>query len=327
MQPMALFPVVEDDAEQRLDRFLRKLLPGATLPHVFKLVRTGRVRVDGSRARPERRLAEGEVVEIRLGDDRLEELLRGEEAAPPAAAGPIEILRRDRHLLAVNKPPFLPVHPGREDDEDHLLGRLQAHLGPGRPSHTFRPALAHRLDRDTSGVVLVGLSAAGLRGLNADMKARRMEKLYLALVRGVPDRAGGRIEARLVKEGENRGEPRVRVSRSRNAMSATTEWTRLASRGGAALLSVRLLTGRMHQIRVHLAHIGHPVLGDGRYGDRRENERLRGRCGLWRQFLHAASVTLPHPVTREQVRVEAPLPADLRRTLGHLGIPLPGRKA
>ena len=194
---MAFFEVAEDDAEQRLDRFLRKLLPRATLPHVFKLVRTGKVRVDGGRAKPERRLSRGESVEIRLPDARLADLLRPEDAAAPRP-GPVSILHRDRHLLAVDKPPFLPVHQGREDDDDHLIGRLHALLEEGRTSHTFRPALAHRLDRDTSGVVLVGLTAAGLRGLNADMKARRMKKEYLALVRGSPRNNRGTVTARLV---------------------------------------------------------------------------------------------------------------------------------
>ncbi len=317
---MAEFTVAEDDAEQRLDRFLRKLLTRATLPHVFKLVRTGKVRIDGKRGKPERRLAVGEVVEIRLPDVRLAEMLAPGGAATPAATGPVSVLHRDEHLMAVDKPPFLPVHPGNEGDEDHLIGRLQALIGNERQSHTFRPALAHRLDQDTSGVVLVGLSAAGLRGLNADMKARRIDKEYFALVRGSPKRDEGTIDLPLLKSDDAKRAPRVRVSQSRHALPARTEWVVVSRGQGFSLLRVKLLTGRMHQIRVHLAHVGHPVAGDPKYGDRRENETLKGRHGLWRQFLHARMVRLPHPVTREEVVVESPVPEDLRRTMRGVGV-------
>jgi 23S rRNA pseudouridine955/2504/2580 synthase len=317
---MALFRVAEDDADQRLDRFLRKLLPHATLPHVFKLVRTGKVRVDGKKARPERRLRTDEEVEIRLPDDRLGNLLASPEEAPEAMSGPVEVLYRDEHLMAVDKPPFLPVHAGREGDGDHLIGRLQALVADERRSHTFRPALAHRLDRDTSGVVLMGLSAAGLRGLNADMKARRIEKEYVALVHGSPRGHEGEIDAPLLKEDDAHQTPRVRVSRSPDALPARTRWSVLARGDGYTLLRVRLVTGRTHQIRVHLAHVGHAVAGDPRYGDRRDNERLKGRCGLWRQFLHAETVALPHPVTRDRLRISSPLPRDLVRTLSEVGL-------
>jgi 23S rRNA pseudouridine955/2504/2580 synthase len=317
---MARFRVAEDDADQRLDRFLRKLLPHATLPHVFKLVRTGKVRVDGRKARPERRLRVGEDVEIRVPDARLGDLVASPDDRPAVRSGPVDILYRDEHLMAVDKPPFLPVHPGREGDDDHLIGRLQALIANERSSHTFRPALAHRLDRDTSGVVLVGLSAAGLRGLNADMKARDIEKEYLALVRGSPSGREGEIDAPLLREDDARKAPRVRVSHSRHARPALTRWTVLARGDGHTLLRVGLLTGRTHQIRVHLSHIGHAVAGDPRYGDRRENERLKGRCGLWRQFLHAAVVALPHPVTRQRTRIESPLPRDLVKTLDEVGL-------
>ncbi len=317
---MAEFTVAEDDADQRLDRFLRKLLTRATLPHVFKLVRTGKVRVDGKRGKPERRLAAGEVVEIRLPDVRLAEMLAPDRRPAPAASGPVAILHRDEHLMAVDKPPFLPVQPGNEGDEDHLIGRVLALVGDERHSHTFRPALAHRLDQDTSGVVLVGLTAAGLRGLNADFKARRIDKEYLALVRGSPRGDEGAIDLPLLKRDDANRAPRVKVSTSRHARPARTEWTVVRRGKGFTLLRVKILTGRMHQIRVHLAHVGHPVAGDPKYGDRRENETLKGRHGLWRQFLHARMVRLPHPVTREETVIEAPVPADLERTMRGVGV-------
>ena len=319
------FTVREDDAGQRVDRFLRKLLVRATLPAIFKLLRTGRVRVDGGRVKPERRLDAGEVVEIRLPPDRVAELLpprRAEEAAD--AAGAVDVVWRDQDVMVVNKPALLPVHPGDAGEADHLIGRVQALVAGERRSHTFRPALAHRLDQGTSGLVLVGLSARGLRGLSAALKARAVRKEYLALVLGSPAEDEGRIDVSLKKRDEDRGrETVVYVSTSKHAAAADTRWRVMKRGDGLTLLAVRIVTGRTHQIRVHLAHLGHPIAGDARYGDRLTNERLKGAWGLWRPFLHAWRLELDHPVTGERLAVAAPLPRDLVRVLEGVRIPTP----
>jgi len=279
------------------------------------------VRVDGKKAKPERRLEAGEVIELRLPSERLDEMMPPRRAEDRAEAGPVEVVWRDADVMVVDKPAQLPVHPGDAGERDHLIGRVQALVAGERSSHTFRPALAHRLDQGTSGLVLVGLSARGLRGLNAALKARTVHKEYLALVVGSPPTDEGRIDVPLKKRDEDLGrETIVYVSSSKHAAAADTRW-RVIERGeGFSLLGVRIVTGRTHQIRVHLAHLGHPIVGDARYGDRAANERLKGAWGLWRPFLHAWRLELDHPVTGERLAVVAPLPRDLSRALASAGI-------
>ncbi len=311
--------IVADDAGQRLDRFLRKYLRGASLPTVYKLIRTRQVTVNGERPKPERRLAEGDVLRLYPGERRLGDLRgrRGEGRGGGAPA--LEVLFEDEHLLAVAKPPFLLVHPGEEGEEPTLVDAVLAHVGRGA-ARTFRPSLAHRLDRLTSGVVLVGKTAAGLRGLTDALRSGGVDKVYLALALGdAPDR--GEVDAPLAKQdlrGSDR--PRVRVDDG-EGKSARTLFVTLARRRGLSLLLVRPRTGRTHQIRAHLAHIGHPIAGDPTYGDRETNGALRGRHGLWRQWLHAFAVGLAHPVTGAPLRIIAPLPEDLSRVLAGEGFP------
>ena len=312
-----------DDAGQRVDRFLRKYLPRATLPLVFKLLRTKQVVVNGRRARPEDRLAEGDALTLFLGE-RLRDLRaeprteRRKGGTPPRLA----VLHRDADVLAVDKPARLLVHEGEAGDEPTLLDAVLRAF-PGRRGHTFRPALAHRLDRDTSGVVLVGLSAEGLRGLEEAFRRRKVRKTYLALVLGVPEPREGSVDAPLRRQDVPKGDrPKVFVGGARDP-EAVTDYRVLGAASGFALVEARPRTGRTHQIRAHLRHIGHPILGDPSYGDRRRNEEARGRFGLWRPFLHAWRVELAHPVTGERLLVEAPLPEELRRVLEAAGIPLP----
>jgi 23S rRNA pseudouridine955/2504/2580 synthase len=307
-----------DDAGQRVDRFLRKYLPRATLSLVFKLLRTKQVLVNGRKARPEDRLAEGDVVTHFLGD-RTRDLRSGPAERKGTASPALEILHRDADVLAVNKPARLLVHEGDAGDEPTLIDAVLRAF-PGRRGHTFRPALAHRLDRDTSGVVLVGLTAPGLRGLEEALRRRKVRKTYLALVVGVPGPPEGVIDAPLRRQDVPKGDrPKVFVGGARDP-EAVTEYRVVGEGAGLALVEAFPRTGRTHQIRVHLAHIGHPVLGDRTYGDRRRNAEARTRHGLWRQFLHASRVELEHPVTGKRLVVEAPLPEELLRVLAATGV-------
>ncbi len=328
-----------DDAGQRVDRFVRKYLPRATFSLVFKLLRTRQVVVNDRRAAPEDRLQTGDAVTLFLGERRLADLRgpgKGVGRAAPAAP-PLEVLYRDADVLAVNKPARLLVHEGGSPGTRRASGGsptpgavgeptlIDAVLRrfPARGSHTFRPALAHRLDRDTSGVVLVGLSAEGLRGLVAALRLRKVEKTYLALLLGVPRPPEGVVDLPLRREEFVTGRgPKVHAG-GRGALAARTSYRVLAEARGLALVEARPHTGRTHQIRAHMAALGHPVLGDPTYGDRARNEEARRRHGLWRQFLHARAVALRHPVTGEPLRVEAPLPGELRRVLDSIGISLP----
>jgi len=308
----------KDDAGQRLDRFLRKYLPRASLPTIFKLIRTRQVKVNGKRAKPECRLEVDDTLVLHFAERRLAELRGAQGRREPAPAPALDILREDEHVLAVAKPPFLLVHPGRDGREATLVDSVAAYLGPSA-SKTFEPALAHRLDRLTSGVVLVGKTAEGLRGLTQALRRGKVRKTYLALVSGEMEEEEGKISAPLRRQ-EIHGSDRPRVTVDRDlGKRAETQFKVLERSRGLTLLEVRPLTGRTHQIRAHLRYAGHPIVGDPTYGDRALNRVFRGRHSLWRQWLHALSVAFRHPVTGKDMEVSAPLPADLVRVLAAEG--------
>ena len=321
---MTSLRIGRDDAGQRVDRFLRKALPRSSLGNLFRMLRKGVVRVDGRRVEGDRRLAEGEVVEIRVAEESLRAL---EPAGTAATAGPrrpaadasrVRVLHRDEDVLAVDKPPHLLVQPGDGDSGPTLQDQVLALVGRG-DARTFVPSLAHRLDRDTSGVVLFGLSARGLRGLTEAFRARKVEKRYLALVAGSPPEDRFTVDLPLARDlsDDTRG-ARMKVSRSEDARSAVTDFAVLArdDERGFALIEARPRTGRTHQIRAHLRAAGFPIVGDPKYGDPRRDPRWRAMTGLRRQFLHAWRVAFAHPAAPERrVEVESALPPDLRRAL------------
>ncbi|MCE9638225.1 MAG: RluA family pseudouridine synthase [Planctomycetes bacterium] len=326
-----------DDAGQRLDRFLRKLLPASALGNLFKILRKGLVRVNGRRADGELRLAEGDKVEIRIADDALRGLREGgalgefgqkvterrEPSAFPPNTPKLKVLFRDEHVLAVDKPPFVLVQPGEGGDDATLDQQVLAFIGPGE-SLTFHPGLAHRLDRGTSGIVLFGLSAEGLRGLTEAFRHRKVEKRYVALVWGNPEKDEFTVDLPLARDpsDESRGK-RVKVSRGADAQEAETHFTVLGRNTdwGLALIEARPKTGRTHQIRAHLRAVGLPIVGDPTYGDPRKEREKTGSGRLRRQFLHAWSIRLAHPAGLDaEIRVRSPAPEDLRRTLAWAGL-------
>jgi 23S rRNA pseudouridine1911/1915/1917 synthase len=224
----------------------------------------------------------------------------------PPAAPPFTIPYRDEHLLVVDKGPGLVVHPARGHREDTLSQQLAPLLagGPGEWDPE-RAGIVHRLDRDTSGLLVVARTQPVLRRLQAALAARRIEREYLALVEGRPPARTGTIEAPVGRD------PRVRTRMTiggAGQRAARTHFTLERTLATSALLRLRLETGRTHQIRVHLRAIGHPVCGDPEYG-------TAGMFGLERQFLHATRLAFDHPVTGERVEVVSPLPDDLQRAL------------
>jgi 23S rRNA pseudouridine1911/1915/1917 synthase len=225
-------------------------------------------------------------------------------AEPEAEPEPLDlrIAYEDDHLLVVDKPAGLVVHPGHGHAAGTLVqGLLHRGLAGGEPG---RPGIVHRLDRDTSGLLVVARTEAAYEGLRALVKARKLEREYLALVRGRPRSRSGRIEAPI---GRDRREPTRMSLDTDTPKPAVTHFEVLELFHDHALLRVRLETGRTHQIRVHLAAIGLPVAGDPVYGAPEE--------GLRRQFLHAARLAFSHPVTGERIDVESPLPPDLLHAL------------
>lgn len=325
--------IARDDAGQRLDRFLRRVLPGESLSRIFKLIRTGGVRVNGLKSREGARLAEGDAVEIRVPDAAVAgrggpEPGRRARAAR-AARVRLAVLHRDEHVLAVDKPPFLLVQQGESKDEPTLDEIVAEQFGRG-DALTFVPSLAHRLDRGTSGIVLLGLSAEGLRGLTEAFRRREVEKRYLALVCGRPEADAFVVDLPLRREPDTkRRGAKVAVSYAADALSARTEFTVLSRDADRelALVEARPLTGRTHQIRVHLRAANLPIVGDPTYGIPARNREWRSRPGIARQFLHAWRVELGHPVHRGRtLSIESRLPEDLARTLRWAGLPDPTAK-
>ncbi|MBF0143344.1 MAG: RluA family pseudouridine synthase [Magnetococcales bacterium] len=293
-------------AGMRLDRYVRQMLPGVPGPAIQRLLRTGQVRVNGGRVKGGRRLLEGD--EVRLPPA----MVLVDPGNPPLPDSLIDELRgrilyRDAAVLLLDKPAGMAVHGGSGRpwgvvDGVRALWRREGLAG--------EPQLAHRLDQGTSGALLFGLTPSAVRRLAADFASGRVEKRYLALVRGAPADSG-RIDQGLIKGATRAGE---RVVVAGHGQEADTGYRVVARFEGASLLVVTPGSGRTHQIRVHLQWLGHPLAGDDKYGDHRFNRQM-ARLGLARMFLHAACLNCTHPESGERLRLTAPLEVSLRHFL------------
>ncbi|HUH94448.1 MAG TPA: RluA family pseudouridine synthase [Casimicrobiaceae bacterium] len=292
----------ESAAGQRVDNFLLRVLKGVPKSHVYRILRSGEVRVNRRRVRPDARLV--------AGDDLRIPPVRTAAAEPvPRRARPAvpSILYEDEALIAIDKPAGLAVHGG----SGVAFGAIEQ-LRAARPDATFLE-LAHRLDRDTSGVLLVAKKRAALLALHASFRDGRVDKRYLVLVKGRWRDAVRRVELPLTKFVTAGGERRVRIERD-GGKAARTVFHRRRVWADAdppmALLEAELHTGRTHQIRVHLSHLGFPLAGDDKYGDFAWNKSL-AKQGLKRMFLHAWRLGIDHPLQARRLELESPVPADL----------------
>jgi 23S rRNA pseudouridine955/2504/2580 synthase len=303
--------VGEDADGQRIDNFLLRILKGVPKSHVYRILRSGEVRVNGGRAQPDRRLVAGD--ELRVPPIRLAEAARRSGAVPAREATVPPILFEDDALIAIDKPSGLAVHGG----SGIAFGAIER-LRAARPAARFLE-LVHRLDRDTSGVLLVAKKRAALVNLHAQLRDGRVDKRYDVLVRGKWRDAVRKVDLPLETFVTGEGERRVRVERE--GRSARTIFRRVRTWPNAdppvALLEAELETGRTHQIRVHLTHLGYPLAGDDKYGDFAWNKVL-AKQGLKRMFLHARRLRFAHPLDGHEVVVESPLPADLAGFLARL---------
>jgi RluA family pseudouridine synthase len=295
------------NAGRRLDVFVRQLLPEAPLGTVMRWIRTGAVRVSGKRKKPEARLALGDVV--RVPDAGAAEPAPRRKKLPPP-----EVVFEDDDLLVVNKPAGLPSHPGTKHTDDSLSARIEGYLGSAGAGPGHRPGLAQRLDAGVSGLVPAGKHAAALRVLAQAVESGSIDKVYLALVDGAVQGDHGVIDVPLRVDDEPRGD-RPRTHPDLAGQPSYTEYTVRERLTDASLLAVRIKTGRTHQIRAHLLSIGHPILGDPRYGNKARNAMLHETYGVDRPLLHAAELSLTHPRSGAPVIVVAPLPADFERLL------------
>ncbi|MEP7069649.1 MAG: RluA family pseudouridine synthase [Usitatibacter sp.] len=290
--------VGEEEAGQRIDNYLLARLKGVPKSRIYRIIRSGEVRINMKRAEASQKVAAGD--RIRIPPVRV----AGRDEPEPAPHFKMPILFEDEALLAIDKPAGLAVHGG----SGVAHGVIES-LRSIRPEARFLE-LVHRLDRDTSGVLLLAKKRSALVVLHEMMRGHDMDKRYLAGVAGRFRNEKQRVKLALEKHVNAAGEKRVSVSDE--GQEAETIF-RLVERGtDMSLLEAELLTGRTHQIRVHLAHLGHPVLGDEKYGDFELNRKLR-KEGLKRMFLHAAKLSFAHPLTAQPVDLVSPLPADLEK--------------
>lgn len=289
------FSVAETEAGSRLDRALATRGEIASRSLAERLLREGAVRVNGAVLPKSHKLEAGSVVEVELPTGA---------AAPTPEPVSVPILYEDEHLVVLDKPAGLAVHPGAGERKGTLVGQLLSLGAVGGPDPE-RPGVVHRLDRDTSGVLVVARSERAHAALQEAIRRREVERRYFALVRGHPRSRTGRIDAPI---GRDRRDPTRRSLDTDEPREAVTLFEVVEALAEHTLLDVRLETGRTHQIRVHLGAIGLPVSGDPQYG-------VAGDLGLERQFLHAHRLCFRHPITGEEVDVSSKLPADLDAAL------------
>jgi 23S rRNA pseudouridine1911/1915/1917 synthase len=304
--------LAESARGSRFDQALVEAFPGLSRARLQSLIREGRALSDGKPAKSATRVKGGERVELRLPAPV--------PALPEAENLPLTVLFQDRDLLVLDKAAGMVVHPAAGHWQGTLVNALLHHVRDlGGVGGTLRPGLVHRLDKDTSGCLVVAKTDAALAGLQAGFKTRSVEKTYLALVHGHPA-AEGRIETPYGRHPRHRQRFSGKVQSTRKALTTYRVKERLV---GASLLEVQLHTGRTHQIRVHLAEAGHPLLGDALYGGKRKGEphvrAVQERLG--RQALHAFRLTFAHPRTGARRTYEAPIPEDFRLALEALRPP------
>jgi 23S rRNA pseudouridine1911/1915/1917 synthase len=285
--------VSSNEAKVRLDQFLAKRLPEFSRSRLQQLIRDGFVRLNNSASRPRQIVRGGDKIE--LTEPPLEKI----ETLPEAI--PLKILFEDDDLIVINKPPGLVVHPGAGHREHTLVNALLNHCatlsGIGGKE---RPGIVHRLDKETSGCLIVAKNDVTHRDLSRQFAARTVEKIYLALVAGKLRKQAGVIEERIGRHPVHRKQMSATTLRGR---AAKTEYRTVRSSDGATLVECRLHSGRTHQIRVHLHHLGHPVIGDKVYAPRLAKD-------FPRQMLHAWKLGFRHPRTEEWKSFKAPLPDD-----------------
>ena len=292
-KPRAITVEVGEESEaQRIDNFLLRELKGVPKSHVYRVLRSGEVRVNSGRVKPDYRLRIGDRV-------RIPPVRMADRKPPPPRPQEFPIVHEDAAILVVDKPSGVAVHGG----SGVSYGVIES-LRAARPQAKFLE-LAHRLDRDTSGLLIVCKKRSALVELHRMLREGEVGKVYVAVVKGVTEKT---LELResLHKYVTASGERRVSVQAE--GVSALTRAKRVKASEALSLLEVELLTGRTHQIRVHLAHAGHPIVGDDKYGDFALNRKHRQRL-----MLHAGRLAFRHPVSGERVSLEAPLPDEMRR--------------
>jgi len=311
-QGVVRLEVPSEEAGLRLDRFLAGAGRGWSRSQVARWIEGGHVTRNGRHSKPAQFLVAGDVIEVNPPPPSPSEVL-------PQAI-PLDVLYEDGHLIVINKPPGLVIHPAAGNPDGTLVNALLAHCrdlsGIGGVE---RPGIVHRLDKDTSGVLIAAKTDLAHRALSLSFRWRTTDKRYLAVAYGAPKTAEGVVDAPIARHPIER----KRMAVVPGGRQARTLWWARERFDGAWLVECRLVTGRTHQVRVHLAHIGHALVGDPTYAGRQwraiEDGALAAACRDFpRQALHAWKLTITHPASGEPMTFEAPIPADIQALLDTL---------
>jgi len=298
----------------RLDRALAAAVPALSRERLKALIRSGAVETGGRQLRdPATKVRGEEALRVAVPEPR--------PAHNEAQDIPLTIVFEDEHLLVVEKPAGLVVHPAAGNLDGTLVNALLHHCGGSLSGigGVARPGIVHRIDKDTSGLLVVAKTDVAHEGLAKQFAAHSIDRRYLAIVGGVPKASKGTIDAPLARSTANR--KKIAIVEASRGKRAVTHWRRLTMLQDAALVECRLETGRTHQIRVHLASIGHPLIGDPVYSRSGKTQaKLLNKLQFRRQALHAAELGFTHPVTKHRLSFSSPMPPDMQELLSALGV-------
>jgi len=298
----------------RLDRALADAVPTLSRERLKTLIRSGAVEAAGKPVRDPAMKVRGEEI-------FLVSMPEPEPAHNEPQDIPLRIIFEDEHLLVVDKPAGLVVHPAAGNRDGTLVNALLHHCGSSLSGigGVARPGIVHRIDKDTSGLLLVAKTDVAHEGLAKQFAAHSIDRRYLAIVSGVPETSEGTIDAPLARSAANR--KKIAIVEGSRGKRAVTHWRRMELLRDAALVECRLETGRTHQVRVHMASIGHPLVGDPVYGrSRKTHGKLLKELQFHRQALHAAELGFTHPVTKRRLSFASAMPPDMQELMGALGV-------
>ncbi len=298
----------------RLDRALAAAVPTLSRERLKSLIRSGAVETDGLPVRdPATKVRGAESLRVAVPEPR--------PAHNEAQDIPLKVVFEDEHLLVVDKPAGLVVHPAAGNFDGTLVNALLHHCGGSLSGigGVARPGIVHRIDKDTSGLLVVAKTDVAHEGLARQFAAHSIDRRYFAVVNGVPKAGEGTVDAPLARSSTNR--KKIAIVEGDRGKRAVTHWKRLQVLREAALVECRLETGRTHQVRVHMASIGHPLLGDPVYGrSGKPHARTLNELQFHRQALHAAELGFTHPVTKHRLSFSSPMPSDMQELFNALGV-------